>query len=68
MQEKLKKALDATTCNRFFAIRVEGDKGEKLAEHDDSTSDVVCSEEFYMVHTDTRKKMRLFIKSNSDKK
>ena len=68
LQEKLKKGLDATTFNKFFAIPVEGDKGEKLAEYDHSPFDVVCFDEVYMANTYTKNKIRLFVKNHSNKK
>ena len=68
LQEKLKKGLEATTFNKFFAIPVEGDKGEKLAEYDHSPFDVVCFDEVYMANTYIKNKIRLFVKNNSSTK
>ena len=68
LQEKLKKGLEATTFNKFFAIPVEGDKGEKLAEYDHSPFDVVCFDEVYMANTYIKNKIRLFVKNHSNKK
>ena len=68
LQEKLKKGLEATTFNKLFAIPVEGDKGEKLAEYDHSPFDVVCFDEVYMANTYIKNKIRSFVGNNSSTK